>query len=264
MDMQDQISQTINDPSGLEQLYQRVLRQKIEAEFTQAIQAAYTEAPDNMLLAAWHYRLQTAIEVTRHILWKFAVPPAFLCGLLLWFLSDDDFTFIDRIPLFIVVAAPIAAVAALAFLSIASQRSYRLAFTLAVSLLVLTLYILLIVPTMVTWAQSPAANLMLIHLPVLSLAAVGIFLTGWRSHPEQRFAFVIKTYEVVTTGGLFAVAILIFFMVTYGLFNALNIELPTLIQRLIWAGGGGMLPVLIVAITYNPLAPQKNKTSARA
>ena len=60
-----------------------------------------------------------------------------------------------------------------------------------------------------------------------------------QSQPQRRFAYVIKTFEVITTGGLFAIAIGIFGMITFGLFQALGIELDTVVARLIFAGGGG-------------------------
>jgi hypothetical protein len=259
MEMQEQIRQKQNDPEGLEQLYQQSLHQKSADDFSLAVQAAYAERPDNLLFAAWHYRLQAAVEVTRQILWKYAIPLSVLCGLILWFLSDEDFTFVDDLPLFLLLAAPVAAVTVLAYLSLASRKALLLAAGLSLGLVAFTAYALLLVPGMVSYSQVQAATLMLIHLPVLSLAAVGIYLTGLRAQPERRFAFVIKTYEVITTGGLFAIAIGIFGMITFGLFEALGIRLSTAVVRLIFAGGGGMLPVLAVAIIYNPHLPPEEQ-----
>jgi len=255
MEMQEQFRQNQNDPEGLEKLYQQALHQKSADDFNLAVQAAYTEAPDNPLIAAWHYRLQTAVEVTRHILWKYAIPLSVLCGLIIWFLSDEKFKYVDDVPLFVLLAAPVAGVAVLAYLSLASRKGLLLAAGLSLGLLALTAYALLVVPSMPSYLQEHAATLMLIHLPVLSLAAVGIYLTGLSAQPQRRFAFVIKTFEVITTGGLFAIAIGIFGMITFGLFQALGIELSPAVARLIFAGGGGMLPVLTVAIIYNPHLP---------
>jgi hypothetical protein len=262
MQMQDQIHQKQNDPQGLEQLYRQAQQQKSTDDFSLALQAAYAEAPDNPLYAAWYYRLQAAVEVTRQILWKYAIPLSVLCGLIIWFLSDEKFTFVDDLPLFMLLAAPVAALAVLAFLSLAYRKNLLLALGLSLGLIAFTAYALLLVPGMPSYSQLQAATLMLIHLPVLSLAAVGIYLTGLRADPQRCFAFVIKTYEVITTGGLFAIAIGIFGMITFGLFDALGIRLSTAIVRLIFAGGGGMLPVLAVAIIYNPhLAPDEQDFS---
>jgi hypothetical protein len=259
MEIQAQFRQKQNDPEGLEQLYQQALRQKTADDFTLAVQAAYTAAPDNPLLAAWHYRLSAAVEVTRHILWKYAIPLSVLCGLIIWLLSDEKFTYINDAPLFLLLAPPVAAVAVLAYLYLASRKALLLAGGLSLGLLVLTVYALLIVPGMPPYLQDHAGTLMLIHLPVLSLAAVGIYLTGLSAQPQRRFAYVIKTFEVITTGGLFAIAIGIFGMITFGLFQALGIELSPAVARLIFAGGGGMLPVLTVAIIYNPHLPPEEQ-----
>jgi hypothetical protein len=255
MEMQEQIRQKQNDPAGLEQLYQQALQQKSADEFGRALHSAYSEAPENPLFAAWHYRLQAAVEVTRQILWKYAIPLSVLCGLALWVLSNENLTFVDDLPLIMLLAAPVCGVGVLAYLSLASQKDRLLALGLALGLIAFTAYALLLVPGMASFSQAQTAVLMLIHLPVLSLAAVGIYLTGWRGQPQRRFAFLIKTYEVVTTGGLFAIAIGIFGMITFGLFDALGIRLSSVIVRLLFAGGAGLLPVLAVAIIYNPQLP---------
>ncbi|HWQ84105.1 MAG TPA: hypothetical protein VN363_06030 [Anaerolineales bacterium] len=263
MEMQERFHQKQNDPEGLEQLYQQALRQKSADDFSLAVQAAYTGAPDNPLFAAWHYRLGAAVEVTRHILWKYAIPLSVLCGLIFWFLSDMKFEYLDAVPLLVLLASPVAAIAVLAYLSLASRKGLGLAAGLSLGLIAFTAYALLMVPGMPSFFQDHAVTLMLIHLPVLSLATVGIYLTGLstglNAQPQRRFAFVIKTFEVVTTGGLFAIAIAIFGAITFGLFDALGIQLSEVVTRLIFAGGGGMLPVLTVAIIYNPHQPPEEQ-----
>ena len=249
----DLIRQNQNHPANLENLYRQALRQNTAEEFAQDIQAVRGEAPDNILYAAWFYRLQVAVGEARVIFWKFALPMAILCGFVLWGISDDTFQFVDRMPFFMVVAFPLAGVCALGYLALSEQLHYRRAVVLTVLLALFTLYPILVVPTMPTWAQGPAADLVTLHLPLLAWAALGIFLTGLKGAPQARFTFLIKSLEVVTTGGLFAVAIGIFFTVTMGLFNALNVTISDLFQRLIVAGIGGMVPVFAVAIVYNPL-----------
>lgn len=259
MEMQEQFNQKQNDPEGLEQLYQQALRQKSAAEFSLAVQAAYNSAPDNPLFAAWHYRLAAAVEASRHILWKVAIPLSVLCGLIFWFLSDMNFEYLDAVPLLVLLASPVAAIAVLVYLHLASRKGLLLAAGLALGLIAFTAYALLMVPGMPSPFHEHAVTLMLIHLPVLSLATVGIYLTGLSAHPQRRFAFVIKTFEVVVTGGLFAIAIGIFGAITFGLFDALGIQLSEVVTRLIFAGGGGMLPVLTVAIIYNPHQPPEEQ-----
>jgi hypothetical protein len=250
----EHIRQFTQDPARMEELYRKTVQAREEGEFKQDINSLYQENPADLLLAAWHHRLKGAVEEGRAIFWRYAAPLASICGLIIWLISDDLWMFVDRVPFFMVVWAPIAGIAVMAYLALSASQGYREAVLLGAGLVAATVYALLIVPTMADWAKGPAAELITIHLPVLSLAAVGAFTTRIRSNPERRFAFVIKTLEVTTTGGLFAIAIGIFAAVTFGLFSALDINVPILYQRLVFAGGGGMLPVLAVALIYNPLA----------
>ncbi len=53
---------------------------------------AYNEEPDNLLYAAWHYRLAHSLADRLdewRIAWAWAIPLAIVNGLLLWWLSDD-------------------------------------------------------------------------------------------------------------------------------------------------------------------------------
>ena len=58
--------------------------------FRQAIDARRTAAPDNLLYAAWFYRLQHAAAGVKEsfVRWGWVIPLAGLNGLLFWWLSD--------------------------------------------------------------------------------------------------------------------------------------------------------------------------------
>ncbi|RME57797.1 MAG: hypothetical protein D6790_12815, partial [Caldilineae bacterium] len=90
------------------------------------------------------------------------------------------------------------------------------------------------------------------HLPLLAWASVGIFLLLDNRDPAHRFAFLIKSLEVFIMGGLFVIAGGLFTAITFGLFAALGVDPPELVQRLFFAGGGGLIPVLAVAVIYDP------------
>jgi hypothetical protein len=92
---------------------------------------------------------------------------------------------------------------------------------------------------------------MVIHLPALAWIAVGIFLLGLRSNAQGRFAYIIKSVEVFITGGLFVIAGGVFSGITIGMFEALGIAVPDIVFRLLFGGGGGLIPVLAVAIVYD-------------
>ncbi|MCB0048146.1 MAG: hypothetical protein KDE24_01180, partial [Caldilinea sp.] len=48
---------TTADPETLEQAYRNAVKSGEDAAFTGAVESAYAETPDNVLLGAWHYRL---------------------------------------------------------------------------------------------------------------------------------------------------------------------------------------------------------------
>jgi hypothetical protein len=96
---------------------------------------------------------------------------------------------------------------------------------------------------------------MALHLPLLAWAGVGAFLTAAHPDPASRFAFLIKSLEVFIMGGLFVIAGGLFTGITIGLFAALDVEVPVLVQRLFIAGGGGLIPVVATAVIYDPTAP---------
>jgi len=54
---------------------------------------------------------------------------------------------------------------------------------------------------------------------------------------------------------LFVIAGGLFTAITIGLFEALDVDFPELVQRLFIAGGAGMIPVVAMAAIYNPTVP---------
>ncbi len=84
---------------------------------------------------------------------------------------------------------------------------------------------------------------------------MGISVLGFKSSTEDRFAFLIKSIEVMITAGLYLIAGMVFGGITMGMFAALSIDLPEIWLRLIAAGGFGLLPVLAVASVYDPGTP---------
>ena len=93
------------------------------------------------------------------------------------------------------------------------------------------------------------------HLPLLAWAGVGAYLIARHRDPANRFSFLIKSLEVFILGGLFVIAGGLFTAITFGLFQALDVDLPEVVQRLFIAGGGGLIPVVATAVIYNPAQP---------
>jgi hypothetical protein len=96
---------------------------------------------------------------------------------------------------------------------------------------------------------------MTMHLPLLAWAGVGIFMLFGHRDPENRFTFLIKSIEIFVMGGLFVIVGGIFTGISAGLFEALGINFSEVVLRLFIAGGGGLIPVVAVAIIYNPTKP---------
>jgi hypothetical protein len=93
---------------------------------------------------------------------------------------------------------------------------------------------------------------MLIQLPLLCWIGLGIAVMRFKSTNDNRFAFLIKSIEVMITAGVYLIFGVAFGMITLGMFAALNITPPEIIIRLIAAGGFGLIPIMAVATMYDP------------
>ena len=134
----------------------------------------------------------------------------------------------------------------------AGRRRWPLAALIAAGLLAAVAYVLLLYPRLGTRPfQEQYLTLMAAHLPLLSWAGVGLFLVAARRDPGNRFAFLIKSLEVFIMGGLLLIAGGLFTAITVALFQALSVEFPQAVMRLFVAGGGGLIPVIAVALIYN-------------
>ena len=270
MDYQNEILSFANQPLPMEELYQSALENGQVVGFVKALRTCHEEMPENILFSAWYFRLKSVEvekpEVSAQVLpaaitpvasqgishWLLALPLALLNGLVFWALSDPELMFLKLIPYLALFGAPIAALFLMGFIALASPRSLKPALIAGVGLILACFYVLLVVPTQPYWYYSPTSNLMMIHLPLLSWVAAGITVLGFKSSAQERFPFLIKSLEVFITGGLYLIAGVAFGMITVGMFQALSIELPELLLRLIAAGGAGLLPVIALASIYDP------------
>lgn len=257
-----------SDPQKLEQLFQQAQEKDQSGAFQSALLACYEETPDNMLYAAWFYRLSQAAPVPekarRGVNWALAVPLSILTGLLFWLLSDfENFMIYDHLPHLVLWWSPLATMSALAFLAVTARKNYQRAAALGAGLLAAAAYALFLAPELgISWKVNHYIDLAAIHIPLLAWIALGVAVLGFRSSTEARFAFLIKSIEVMITAGLYLIAGVVFGVITVGMFQALSITLPELWLRLIMAGGFGLLPVLAVASVYDPtLSPEEQDFS---
>ncbi len=249
-----------DDPQALEQLY-RAAAQRGEVEtFQTAIEQIRQSAPESPLLDAWHYRLQLDVPEARDVPghWKAAVPLSVLTGLLFWALSDVNRLMVaDYTPYLTLVWAPLAAILALVFLTWTGKEKSPLRLgVLSGILLAVSAYVVWAAPTLLSGPHSPDVGhyitLAIPHLPLLAWGALGVLVLGLGSAAAERFAFLIKSVEVVITAGLFLTAGVAFTAITVGLFSALGVEISEMMMRLIVAGGFGLLPILALATVYDP------------
>jgi hypothetical protein len=264
MELMKEIQAEKNHPGGLEKLYQDSIQEGKTEAFRSALLTCFEKTPDNLLFAAWFYRLQQekeAIEKPRRVInWWLAVPLSILTGLIFWALSDfDSLMFLDHLPYLLLWWSPIATISALVFITVTTRKNQVRAVILGLSLFVLSVYILLLTPGLnESWKVNHYLDLGAIHLPLLCWIALGISVLGLKSTTENRFAFLIKSIEVIITAGLYLIAGVALGGITIGMFEALNISLPDIWLRLIAFGGFGLIPVMALASVFDPsLSPSE-------
>jgi hypothetical protein len=247
------------NPEALERLYQAARRGGAAAAFRGAVAAAHQESPENLLYSAWYYRLhQPAVEGGTHRfagMWTWAVPIGVVLGLAFWVFSDSGSSFRTNAPLLTYLAPPLVALAIVLFLATGGRRSLALPLA-GVALGAMAVYIFLLP---VSLSDSQGA-LILLHMPLLAWAAIGLAALGWRSSSRARFGFIIKSLEAIGTGGVFGIAGGIFAAVAIGLFEVLDISLPDIVIRLVVGLIAGLVTVFAIATVYDPsVAPDQQE-----
>jgi hypothetical protein len=250
----EMIAAAQNDPEQLEQLYQAARRARRADQFARDVHALHQDSPENVLYAAWHYRLQHSASedwfarIGGH--WRLVIVMSVLLGLLLWGLSDPSLTLAQQAPLLAFVGAPVVALFLAGFFFLVTRaQAKRLALAL-IGLAACTAYALLVLPRL--GAASEYLPLAALHLILLAWGALAIYLAGWRLPVRETFAFLLKSLETVGTGGVYAIAGGIFVGLTYLLFEAIGVDLSNPVQRLLVIGGAGLIPLVAVLSVYDP------------
>jgi uncharacterized protein YjbI with pentapeptide repeats len=243
-----------DDPERLESLHQAARQADESAEFTAGLAACYDEAPDNLLYAAWHYRLRQVEGPSerRSVNWKAAVPLAVILSLIFWVLSLQKLklVFADGMPYLAQIGALLAGMAVIAFLTVTARSHYRRAAGILVALLLFGAYAMLF---SVLPSDRNYQTLAAVHLPVLAWIGVGVVALAGRADHSNRFAFLIKSIELFVVGGIYIIGGGIFTALTYGLFQTIDVRIPEEIQSLMAPGGLGLIVLLATASTYDPL-----------
>jgi hypothetical protein len=272
MSYHDTVSGLAEDAEQLELVYQSALKAGELDDFKLAIDASHTSAPENLLYAAWFHRLKYAVAQAKGyaVAWAWVIPLAGINALLFWWLSDDAFTITTEgfrgtesgyMPAVVLWVGPLSAAFVLIYLTAVGRKRWPLrplamSGLIGIVMLAAGAYMFLAYPQMGTVPfQQQYLTLMAMHLPLLAWAGVGAFTIARHRDPANRFSFLIKSLEVFIVGGLFVIAGGLFTAVTIGLFAALDVDFPDLVQRLFIAGGGGLIPVVATAVIYDPSVP---------
>jgi hypothetical protein len=276
MSYHDAISDLSDNPEALEQLYYDALKAGQQKAFQEAIDYNYNYSPKNLLLAGWFHRLHFAAEQAKRFIieWRWIMPLAVLNGLLFWWFSDEE-RYINLVggptipssllPATIMIAAPLTALFILIYFTLVGKKSWRLTAVTAAVPLLAGAYAYLIYPqTGVRPFQEQYLTIVVIHLPLLAWASVGLFFLARHRDATSRLRFLLKSVEVIVVGGIFAGVLVAFSGITIALFDALDVTFSEALLRLIFGGGTGFILVIAPAIIYNPTVPPKEQSSSES
>lgn len=257
MTLKDDIDALRRDPADLERLYRSMQAEGNETAFRDALQQVINEHPGDVLLEAWIHRLDLPLARKedggheRH--WWTIIGVSVLLGIGSALLARGK----PPVPvpgegdvLFWVGWGPLVAVGLLAYLAWTERAKERLTkyAVAAAAVILVSLYIGFTIGA----RTDDTARLGAIHLPFISWAVVGAALcTGYPNPARQSFAYLVKSVEVVLTGGIFFGTGLIFVGLTYGIFAVLGIELPEKDLQVVAAWGVGAIPLLALGSVYD-------------
>jgi len=263
--LKSQIERASGDAAGLERLYRRALVAGNEAVFKEAIGFCAGEHPEDILFSAWTYRLDMqspscgvgpgqTVNQSQTWRWWSAVVTSVVVGVVAAFFARGKPPIPipgEADPLFWIGWGPLTALSILFYLAMvdhSGKRIYRYV-GMAVAVIPVTTY------TAVTvWSKADdIAILSALHLPLVSLAAIGAALTlAYPDPTRQCYAFLVKSAETVLTGGIYFAAGGMFLGLTYGIFAVLEINFPEDYVQTAAAWGIGAIPVLALASVYDP------------
>lgn len=249
-----EIQSASSNPEQMENLYQTAKQSAEEAEFRSDLEQEFEKSPANLLFSAWHSRFshQPLAKYRRVINWGLAVGLGVITGLILWAISDPRLMFIGQLPYIALLWAPITTLVALAFLVVVAKRNYLYSVISGIGLIIACVYVVLISASLARLTSRDYLILMMIQLPLLCWIALGVTTLKFRSAVIDRFAFLIKSIEVMITAGVYLIFGVAFGAITLGMFSALNLTPPEIVVRLIAAGGFGLIPIMAVATMYDP------------
>ena len=250
--------QALNDPQSLETLYQTAKQENWAEIFELEIAKRHAAAPENVLLAAWYFRLQTQSRTesaSRAIPWRLAIPFSVALSLIFWLITPDLNARVTSVPNIFLLWAPATACVIITFIAVATRATIQKPLVVVLGIILVTTYAMILGSP----PHDAYRTLLVLHLPLLATLGVGLYLVG-SSDDQNAFAALHKGTEVVITAGLITGAAMVFVIITFGLFSAIGVDFPEPIKRYLFVGVPGLIPILALAITYDPmLAPIKQR-----
>lgn len=257
MSIKDAVQDAQNNAADLEQLYRQAITDGEAHTFNEAIEQCIVEQPQHTLFLAWAYRLdllsatdtsETLTEQNKH--WQKAIGISMVLGFLFLLLSGNHppvpFPNPEHAP-FWLGWSPILALAILSFLSTKTDSRHHTLWGIMIAVIGALMAVLF-------WGYSDTiAILVALHLPFVIWAAVGFCVVRQHNNPATQFhAFSVKSVETILTGGIYFGAFMIFLMLTYGIFKAMDIQFSDHTMQKAIAWGIGAISLLALASVYNP------------
>ncbi len=257
MTMKHDIEAASGDPARLERLYRSLQAAGDEAAFREALRQCKEDRPGNILLEAWASRLDLPTESEEEGFqdrrWWAIIGASVLLGVVSALLArgKPPTPFPGEADvLFWVGWGPLMAVGFLAYLAWAERSTKRMTryAAAAVAVVLAALYVGLTIGD----RTDDVAVLGALHLLFVSWAVVGATLClGYPDPSRQSFAYLVKSVEIVLTGGIFFGTGLIFVGLTYGIFAVLGIRLPEKDLQVVAAWAVGAIPLLALGSVYD-------------
>jgi hypothetical protein len=272
MNYRERIGSFRNDAQGLEELYQQAVRKGEGLFFAQALDEWYAVEPQELIWQVWHHRLvQEAKHLREPLLnWKWLLPISLVVALLAGIFSNDMVTqnvsLRGRQP-WLFLIAPLVGFGLMIYFGV-SERS-----KLGIRRAGLCAGALMLVSGLGTWfvyqtgwfrwlsERQNYETLLMVNLALLSWAAVGFLMV--KAESRSVFAFLRKSLEVFVAGGVFSIVAVLFLVLTFGLFQALSVNLPYWLTQGLMGASVAVAVLLAAAGNYDPSRRAEEQVSER-
>jgi len=258
-ELRDRIIEFSSKPKELEQLFRQSKSQGQESAFKEQIESLFNADSDNPTLQAWFYRFEE--EKQEGTNWKLAIVVSLISSFFFWLLLDFDdeklrFMVAEFLPLLVLLTPLISAVAIIGFVNFAStERDFDSKYAMIglVVLALATIYVIFVGSGIeATRFRQDYLGMMMAHLVLLMAFAIAYFLMNGKLGAEDCTAFLMKVFEFAVVLGLLTGAGGVFTAISVGMLDTLGIEISNELIRVFVGAGLGLLPVLAMAIVFDP------------